>query len=65
MNMGKIFIIIGIIFLLIGLLWTIFGRLPGDIHIQKGNFTFSFPIMTSIVISIILSFIAYIIGKFR
>ncbi|AVX31963.1 MULTISPECIES: DUF2905 domain-containing protein [unclassified Carboxydocella] len=31
------------------------GRLPGDIYIQKGNFTFYFPLATSIVISIILT----------
>ncbi|WP_188383746.1 DUF2905 domain-containing protein [Ornithinibacillus halotolerans] len=59
------FIIIGIIFLIIGVIWTFIGRLPGDISFKKGNFTFYFPIMTSIIVSIILSLIFFIIGKFR
>lgn len=65
MNIGKLFIIIGIVFLLIGLIWTFIGKLPGDIHIKKGNFSFYFPIVTSIVISIILTLVLYIVGKFR
>ncbi|MFS0672926.1 DUF2905 domain-containing protein [Ornithinibacillus sp. 179-J 7C1 HS] len=59
------FIIIGIIFIVIGVIWLIVGRLPGDISFKKGNVTFYFPIMTSIVVSIILSLIFYIIGRFR
>ncbi|KIY21131.1 DUF2905 domain-containing protein [Mesobacillus subterraneus] len=41
------------------------GRLPGDIVIKKGNTTFYFPIVTSILASIILSAIFYFIGRFR
>ncbi|WP_042146523.1 DUF2905 domain-containing protein [Paucisalibacillus sp. EB02] len=59
------FIIIGIMFLVIGVVWTFIGRLPGDISFKKGNFTFYFPIMTSIVISIVLSIIFFILGRFR
>jgi len=33
------------------------GRLPGDIHFQRGNFSFYFPITTSIIISVVLSLI--------
>lgn len=65
MNFGKVFITIGIVFILIGVIWTFIGKLPGDIHIKKGNFSFHFPIMTSIVVSIILTLVFYIIGKFR
>lgn len=65
MNPGKIFILLGIIFLVIGFLWTIIGKLPGDIVFKRGNTTVYFPIMTSIVISLILSIIMIIIGKFR
>lgn len=65
MNIGKIFIIIGIIFVIIGLIWSFIGKLPGDIHVKRGNFTFYFPIMTSIVVSLILSFILYLIGKLK
>lgn len=65
MNPGKFFILLGIIFLVIGFLWTIIGKLPGDIVFKRGNTTVYFPIMTSIVISLILSIIMIIIGKFR
>lgn len=63
--MGKMFIIIGVVFIIIGILWTFIGRLPGDITINKGNFTFHFPIVTSIVVSIILTLIMFVIGRFR
>ncbi|MBP1947655.1 MULTISPECIES: DUF2905 domain-containing protein [Virgibacillus] len=65
MNAGKLFILLGIIFVVIGLIWTFIGRLPGDISFKKGNFSFHFPIMTSIVVSIILTLVFYILGKFR
>ncbi|MFC4558933.1 DUF2905 domain-containing protein [Virgibacillus kekensis] len=65
MNAGKLFILLGIVFLIIGVIWTFFGRLPGDISFKKGNFSFHFPIMTSIVVSIVLTLIFFIIGKFR
>ncbi|MCT2537984.1 DUF2905 domain-containing protein [Aquibacillus koreensis] len=64
-GIGKIFIVVGVVFIIIGLIWGIFGKLPGDISIKKGNFSFHFPIMTSIVVSIILSVLFYLIGKFR
>ena len=41
------------------------GKLPGDIVFKKGNTTFYFPIMTSIILSLVLSLIFYFIGKFR
>lgn len=64
-GMGKIFIIIGVVMIVIGIIWTLFGRLPGDISFRKGNFSFHFPIMTSIVVSIILSVLFYIFSRFR
>jgi hypothetical protein len=65
MSIGKLFIVLGIAFVLIGVIWTFIGKLPGDIHFKKGNVSFYFPIMTSIIVSIILSLIFYLIGKFR
>ncbi|RWZ59961.1 DUF2905 domain-containing protein [Halobacillus fulvus] len=62
---GKIFIVIGIVFIVIGLIWNFIGKLPGDFVFKKGNVTFYFPIVTSIVVSIILSLIFYFIGKIR
>ena len=40
-----------------------FGRLPGDIYIKRGNFTFYFPLATSIIISLILTLIFYLFRK--
>ncbi len=65
MEFSKLFIVIGIIFLLVGFFMQFIGKLPGDIVIKKGNTTFYFPIVTSIVISVILSLIFYIMGRVR
>ena len=68
-NAAKFFIVIGIIFIIIGILFLLnikipFGKLPGDIVIKKENFTFAFPLMTSIIASVVLSFIFWLISKF-
>jgi hypothetical protein len=67
-TIGKLLIFIGILFVLLGLIFLFtknipIGRLPGDIYIKKDNFSFYFPITTMVVISIIISFLIYIIGK--
>ncbi|SEM72586.1 Protein of unknown function [Nitrosomonas marina] len=58
--MQQLLITLGIILLIIGVAWPVlsklpFGRLPGDIYIEKENFTFYFPLTTGLLISIILS----------
>ena len=63
--MGKILVVLGVVLIIVGLIWHFIGRLPGDIVVKKGNTTFYFPIVTSIVISIILSLIFYVMGRFR
>jgi hypothetical protein len=69
--MGKLLIITGIILIIVGVLFLLlqgktgwFGNLPGDIKIEKPNFTFYFPLATMILLSIILSLIIYFYGKF-
>lgn len=63
--MGKVLLFIGTIILLLGFIYTLFPRLsfpprlPGDVYIRRGNFTLYFPIVTSILISIALSLLAY------
>ena len=66
-GIGKILMTVGVIIFIIGLLMQFIqiGKLPGDIVFKKGNTTFYFPIMTSIIISLVLSLIFYFIGKFR
>ena len=65
MNMGKFLIIAGVVLIIVGSLWSFIGKLPGDISFRKGNVSFHFPIMTSILISVILTLIMYVVGKFR
>jgi len=57
---GAVIFVIGFIMQFIKL-----GRLPGDVMIKKGNATFYFPIVTSIVLSVVLSAVFYLIGRFR
>ena len=66
---AKLFIAVGIIAVIVGVLMLLnikipFGKLPGDIVIKKENFTFTFPIVTCIIASIVLSFVMWIISKF-
>lgn len=67
----KLLIVLGILLVVIGLVWQVggrflnLGRLPGDIVIEKENFRFYFPIVTSILLSIILSAVFYLFRLFR
>ncbi len=67
--LGKLLILLGVFIILIGLLLLVgekipwIGRLPGDIIIRKKNFTFYFPIVTSILISIILTLLFTLFRK--
>ena len=70
-DIGKIFIIIGVIFIIVGgflLLGGKFGplgHLPGDFIIRKKNFTFFFPLATSLLLSVGLTVIFYLIRYFK
>ena len=60
--LGLLLIIFGVIILLTGKIFPL-GRLPGDILIKKQNFTFYFPLATSLLISLILSILLILIFK--
>lgn len=68
-DIGKIFIFIGILMVVIGLVCMVgnklpfIGKLPGDIAIERKNYSFYFPVTTCIVISIILSVILWLFNK--
>lgn len=68
-SFGKILVIIGLVIVGIGvLLWLggkipWIGRLPGDIIIKRENFTFYFPLATSILASLVLTLIMFLLGK--
>ncbi|MFP3943941.1 MAG: DUF2905 domain-containing protein [Alphaproteobacteria bacterium] len=66
--MSRFLITLGIVLLAAGLLWPWLaklglGRLPGDIVIERENFRLYFPITTSILISLVLSVILYLLNR--
>jgi len=67
---GKILVVIGLsIAVLGGLLWLggkanlPLGRLPGDFRIDRGNFKFYFPLMTCLLISAVLTLVAWLLRR--
>lgn len=66
---GKVFMVLGVVVFLAGLiLWTgigksWIGRLPGDIHYSKGNFSFHFPIVTCLLASALLTLLLWLFRK--
>lgn len=68
-GIGKALIIIGLVIAALGAVLTLagrvpwLGRLPGDIYIKKDNFTFFFPLATSILLSVFLSLIFWLLRK--
>ncbi len=66
----RILITLGIVLLVAGLLWPTLGKLglgklPGDIVIRRDHFNFYFPITTCILISVVLTGLFWLIGKFK
>ncbi len=68
-GIGKMLLIGGGILALIGLLFIFspkipfLGRLPGDIVVKRQNFSFYFPLMTSILLSLLLSFVLWLVRR--
>jgi hypothetical protein len=68
-QIGKLLIFAGVFIIVLGLLFffgdkiPLLGKLPGDIYIQKKNFTFYFPIVTSLLLSLVISLIIYLLKK--
>ncbi|HNQ32063.1 MAG TPA: DUF2905 domain-containing protein [Candidatus Woesebacteria bacterium] len=66
--MQQLLIILGVFLLILGIAWPFlsklpFGRLPGDIYIERENFTFYFPLTTGILISIVLSILLWLLMR--
>lgn len=68
-GLGKLLIVAGIVLVVAGVLLTLggripwLGRLPGDIVIRRDNFTFYFPLATSILISIAISLVLWLLRR--
>ena len=70
-ELGEILIYTGIFLIIAGLVIyfypkiPFFGKLPGDIYIKRENFSFYFPIMTSVIVSIVLTAVVYLLSRFK
>jgi hypothetical protein len=63
--LGGIVVIVGLVLILLGRTNLPIGRLPGDIIYRGKNTTFYFPLATSIVVSVVLSVLLYVVGRIR
>lgn len=71
-DLGKLLIVVGIVLVVVGLIFTLvgrtnlpLGRLPGDIFYRGKHTTFYFPLATSLLLSVVLSILLYVIGRWR
>lgn len=68
-DIGKTLVIVGLVIAVAGLVLVLvgrvpwLGRLPGDIYVQRGNWSFYFPIATSIVLSVLLTLLFWLFGR--
>ena len=68
-ELGKVLVVIGLLIAVAGLLlWTgigksWLGRLPGDIHVGRSNFSFHFPIATCLLISSVLTLVLWLFRR--
>jgi hypothetical protein len=66
---GKTLILFGILLVALGVLFSVgskipwLGRLPGDIYLNRGNFTFYFPLTTCILLSLIITLVLYLFRR--
>ena len=68
MNVSRILIVAGVILVIVGLAWPLLarlglGRLPGDIMVERGNFRFYFPLVTSLVVSVFLTLLIWLFRR--
>ncbi len=68
MDISRFLVTLGVAILVVGLLWPVLGkiglgRLPGDIVIRRDNFTFYFPIVTCLLVSVVLSLILWLVNR--
>ena len=73
-ELGKLLLVFGVVLVLVGVLLTLgasrsfgslgrLGRLPGDIIVRRENFTFYFPLATSLLLSVILTVLFWLFGR--
>jgi membrane protein implicated in regulation of membrane protease activity len=68
-DLGKSLIVVGLLIALVGVVLLLagrvpwLGRLPGDVYIQRGNWSFYFPVVTSLVVSVLLTLLFWLFGR--
>ena len=68
-DIGRALVILGLVLVVVGVLVSLatkvpwLGRLPGDIHIQRGSWNFYFPLATSLLLSVVLSLLFWLFGR--
>lgn len=68
-DLGRVLIVVGVLLALVGVALVLLGRfpwagrLPGDIVVRRGNWTFYFPIVTSLLLSLLLTVVLWLIGR--
>jgi hypothetical protein len=68
-DLGRMLVVMGLVVALVGVVLVVhervsgLGRLPGDIYIQRGNWSFYFPLMTSIIVSVLLTVLFWLFGR--
>ncbi len=62
---GGLVLVLGLVLMLAGKMNLPIGRLPGDIVVRGKNTTFYFPLMTSIMLSVILSLVLWVVNRMR
>jgi hypothetical protein len=68
MDISRFLIVLGLVILAVGLAWPLLGKLglghlPGDIAIRRDNFSFYFPVVTCILISLVLSLVFWLANR--
>ena len=63
--LGGLVLVVGLVLILAGKVNLPIGRLPGDIVVRGKNTTFYFPLMTSIVLSVILTLVLWVVNRMR
>ena len=68
-DLGRMLIVVGLVIVVVGVVLLLagrvpgVGRLPGDIYVQRGNWSFYFPLGTSIVLSLLLTLVLWLVGR--
>jgi hypothetical protein len=72
-DLGRVLVLLGVVLVVVGgFLWLggaagwripFLGRLPGDIHVERGNWSFYFPLTTSIVLSVVLTLVLALLSR--